>query len=96
MKITSLIAVATSALVVASCASKVWYHPNVSAAQGQSDFARCQYEATAYTPNATMYYGSAIGAGLDMALRKQELMGMCIAVEGIYARKQDVGRRISA
>jgi len=56
--------------------------PGASSSDFDADKARCDYETTASTQGTNYTYNTMFGQELDRALRKNELMTMCMRAKG--------------
>ena len=70
---------------VAGCAGKTCYtKPGFTQAEWNRDLAQCTYETTASTQNVNYGYSTVFGQALDQALRRQQLMDLCLKARGYY------------
>ena len=76
-------------LAVTGCAQKkIFTKPGLTQAQWDRDYAQCEYEATSSTQNVDYSYQSVVGQALDQALRRRNLMELCLKAKGYVEQKQ--------
>lgn len=76
-----------SFVFISGCAQKVWVNPSVTQEKAQRDLAECQYDAEKYGYVQT--WGTGVGAGIEEAIRKNELMSKCMTLKGYQLSSQD-------
>jgi hypothetical protein len=68
-------------------ANKGWYNPVVSNQHAQRDVRECKYDATKY--GYVQNYGTGVGAGIEQALRENEIMKDCMTARGYSLVSRD-------
>ncbi len=62
--------------------------PKLTQVQWKKDLAKCEYQATASTQNVDYSYSSGFGQSLDQAMRRNELIKLCLKAEGYTEQVQ--------
>ena len=66
-----------------ACAQKrMFTKPGFTQAQWEQDLAQCEYEASGATQNVDPGLRTVFGQALDQALRKNELIALCLRAKG--------------
>lgn len=75
------------AAALAGCATqpnRQWVKPGATQADFDQHVAQCDYETTAATQSTDYGLRTSFGQELDRAMRKKELMGLCLVAKGYH------------
>lgn len=82
------IAVVFLVAVLSGCAQKkIFTKSGFTQAEWEQDLAQCQYEAASSTQGVDYSYQTVFGQSLDQALRRRDLVELCLRAKGYVEQK---------
>ena len=83
-----VLALAGTLMLTGCVAKKTFTKPGLTQTQWSQDLAECEYEVALSTQNVNYGYTSTFAQALDQALRRRDLIEMCLKVRGYTEHKQ--------
>jgi hypothetical protein len=75
-------------IVLPGCAKTIYEKPGATAAEFNQDLATCNYEAATHTQIPSNPFLTGMSASLDVGLRRNELLGLCLQAKGWRPQQQ--------